>query len=129
MKKITLFLITLFLFSCAQVDKAPKPQDLFSKQKMANVLTELYIVEGAISSNISEYKKIGTMPSGYLYNKYDMDSISFKQNLDYYTDRVDDYILIMDLVQDNLTFLLDSLKVRQERINKQEEALIPKNKL
>lgn len=129
MKKLKALFIVMLLFSCAQVKKAPQPEDLFSKQKMAAVLTDLYIVEGAISSNITEYKKIGVTPSAYLYKKYNMDSISFKQNLDYYTDRVDDYLIIVDQVEENLTILQDSLRVRQERINKQEEALIPKNKL
>jgi Fic family protein len=94
---------------------------------MANLLTDLYIIEGAISSNKNAYIQSGVQPSSYIYNKYDMDSLTFKENFNYYTDRVEDYLSIINQVQDNLKSLQDSVSARQEKINKEEQSRIPKS--
>jgi len=94
---------------------------------MAAIITDLYIIEGAISSNRTAYIEKGVQPSSYLFEKYTMDSISFQENLNYYTDRVEDYVLIMQKVQNNLKVLQDSVSSRQERFNKEQENLVPKS--
>jgi hypothetical protein len=127
MNKITAVILVLFTLSCSDVEKSPQPENLFSKDKMVALLTDLYLVEGAISSNKGAYLKTGVQPSSFLYEKYDMDSISFQENLNYYTDRVEEYLLIMDEVQDNFKSLQDTLNLRQERINKEEQKRISKN--
>jgi len=111
------------------VEKSAKPDNLYDKDKMAAIITDLYIVEGAISSNRTAYIKKGVQPSSYLFDKYTMDSISFQENLNYYTDRVEEYVLIMEKVQDNLKVLQDSVSARQVRFNEEQENLIPKNTL
>lgn len=129
MKKITALFLIFCTLSCADVEKSPEPENLFSKDKMAALLTDLYVVEGAISSNKSAYLKTGIMPSSYIYKKYETDSISFKENLDFYTDRIEDYLSILDKVKDNLKNLQDSVSARQERLNKVQQKNIPKNKI
>jgi len=111
------------------VEKSAKPDNLYDKDKMAAIITDLYIVEGAISSNRTAYIKKGVQPSSYLFDKYTMDSISFQENLNYYTDRVEEYVLIMEKVQDNLKVLQDSVSARQVRFNEEQENSIPKNTL
>jgi hypothetical protein len=127
MKKAIVVFFIIFTFSCSNVKKSSKPENLFSKDKMANLLTDLYIVEGAISSNKDAYIKSGVQPSSYIYNKYDMDSLTFKENFNYYTDRVEDYLSIINQVQDNLKSLQDSVSARQEKINMEEQSRIPKS--
>ncbi|MEP3969252.1 MAG: DUF4296 domain-containing protein [Nonlabens sp.] len=111
------------------MEKSAKPDNLYDQDKMAAIITDLYIVEGAISSNRTAYIKKGVQPSSYLFEKYTMDSISFQENLNYYTDRVEEYVLIMEKVQDNLKVLQDSVSARQVRFNEEQENLIPKNTL
>ena len=127
MKKIAALFLIFYVFSCADVDKSSEPENLFSKDKMAAVLTDLYVVEGAISSNKAAYLKTGIKPSSYIYDKHKIDSISFKDNLDFYTDRIEDYLIIIDKVQANLKALHDSLTNRQEIINKEKQKVFPKN--
>ncbi|WP_213520838.1 DUF4296 domain-containing protein [Nonlabens sp.] len=127
MKKIVVVLFAIFISSCSNVEKSPPPENLFSKDKMAALITDLYLIEGAISSNKTAYLKTGVQPSSFLYEKYDMDSITFQENLNYYTDRVEEYLLIMDEVQENFKSLQDSLNARQERINKEEQSRVSKN--
>ncbi|WP_405378922.1 DUF4296 domain-containing protein [Nonlabens sp. Asnod3-A02] len=127
MKKITAIILILFTLSCSNVETSAKPDNLFDQDKMAAIITDLYIVEGAISSNRTAYIEKGVQPSSYLFEKYTMDSISFQENLNYYTDRVEDYVLIMQKVQDNLKVLQDSVSSRQERFNKEQENLVPKS--
>jgi hypothetical protein len=127
MNKIAVVILVLFTISCSDVEKSPPPENLFSKDKMAALITDLYLVEGSISSNKGAYLKTGVQPSSYLYEKYDMDSITFQENLNYYTDRVEEYLLIMDEVQENFKSLQDSLNARQERINKEEQSRVSNN--
>ena len=50
-----------------------------------------------------------------------MDSVIFQENLNYYTDRVEEYLSIMDEVQENLKVLQDSVSARQESMDKEEK--------
>jgi hypothetical protein len=127
MNKIIAVILVLFTISCSDVEKSPEPKNFFSKDKMAALITDLYLVEGAISSNKGAYLKTGIQPSSFLYEKYDMDSITFQENLNYYTDRVEEYLLIMDEVQENFKSLQDSLNARQEIINKEEQRRVSNN--
>ncbi|WP_292890069.1 DUF4296 domain-containing protein [Nonlabens sp.] len=133
MKKIVVVLFAIFTSSCSNVEKSPPPENLFSKDKMAALITDLYLIEGAISSNKTAYLKTGVQPSSFLYEKYHMDSIAFQDNLNYYTDRVEEYLLIMDKVQENFKSLQDTLNTRQERINEEERRRvsehIPKDRI
>ncbi|MEO9954296.1 DUF4296 domain-containing protein [Nonlabens sp.] len=129
MRIITAIILIFFTLSCSHVEKSAKPDNLYDQDKMAAIITDLYIVEGAISSNRTAYIKKGVQPSSYLFEKYTMDSISFQENLNYYTDRVEEYVLIMEKVQDNLKVLQDSVSARQVRFNEEQENLIPKNTL
>ena len=126
MKRFLIILFLVLFAACSNVEKAPKPEQLLSKEEMAIILSDLYIIEGAISSNRSSYIETGVQPSSYIYDKYDIDSVVFKENLNYYNDRVEDYLFIMDKIQDDLKSLQDSVKVRQERIDK-EKVTVPKN--
>jgi hypothetical protein len=125
MKKGIVVFFIIFIFSCSNVKKSSQPENLFSKDKMANLLTDLYVIEGAISSNRNAYVQSGVRPSAYIYNKYDMDSLTFKENFNYYTDRVEDYLSIINQVQDNLKSLQDSVSGRQEIISKEKQSRIP----
>ena len=125
MKRFLIILFLVLFAACSNVEKAPKPEQLLSKEEMAIILSDLYIIEGAISSNRSSYIETGVQPSSYIYDKYDIDSVVFKENLNYYNDRVEDYLFIMDKIQDDLKSLQDSVKVRQERIDK-EKVTVPK---
>ncbi|OUS14423.1 hypothetical protein A9Q93_08330 [Nonlabens dokdonensis] len=126
MKRFLIISFLVLFAACSNVEKAPKPEQLLSKEEMAIILSDLYIIEGAISSNRSSYIETGVQPSSYIYDKYDIDSVVFKENLNYYNDRVEDYLFIMDKIQDDLKSLQDSVKVRQERIDK-EKVTDPKN--
>ena len=126
MKRFLIISFLVLFAACSNVEKAPKPEQLLSKEEMAIILSDLYIIEGAISSNRSSYIETGVQPSSYIYDKYDIDSVVFKENLNYYNDRVEDYLFIMDKIQDDLKSLQDSVKVRQERIDK-EKVTVPKN--
>jgi hypothetical protein len=127
MKKIAAFFLIIGIFSCTDLEKSPKPENLYTKDKMAAVLTELYLVEGAIASNKASYLKTGIVPSSYIYEKFETDSISFKENLDFYTDRIEDYLIILDQVQENLKTVQDSVNARQEKLNKEQQKKLPKN--
>ena len=126
MKRFLIISFLVLFAACSNVEKAPKPEQLLSKEEMAIILSDLYIIEVAISSNRSSYIETGVQPSSYIYDKYDIDSVMFKENLNYYNDRVEDYLFIMDKIQDDLKSLQDSVKVRQERIDK-EKVTVPKN--
>ena len=63
MKRFLIISFLVLFAACSNVEKAPKPEQLLSKEEMAIILSDLYIIEGAISSNRSSYIETGVQPS------------------------------------------------------------------
>lgn len=127
MRKVSALILFIAIISCAGIDKAPKPDTYFDKEKMAAVMTDVYLVEGAMSANRKAFVELGLVPDDYIYTKHGIDSISFKQNFNYYTDRVEDFIEVLDIVDKNLEIARDSMKSRQEKSMKDLPELTPRS--
>ncbi|WP_124978815.1 DUF4296 domain-containing protein [Nonlabens xiamenensis] len=128
---ISILLLIGCLFSCTSVERSKKPERLYSEEKMVDIMTDIYIMESAISSNKRAYEETNIQPSPYIYKKYNTDSLQFQENLFYYLDRIEKYQSLMERVEKKVEVLKDSLAVRQERINQQysEEKPIPKDSI
>jgi len=111
MRKSMLFLV-LIIASCTNIEQAPKPEDFYGDEKMTEIMTELYLMESSMTANRATFTDLGTLPSDYIYQKYDTDSVSFKKNLYYYTDRNDEYMKLMERIKGKLELLKDTVEVR-----------------
>ncbi|MEB8345922.1 DUF4296 domain-containing protein [Flavobacteriaceae bacterium KMM 6898] len=101
MKKVILYIFCIALVSCGE-KVVKEPEQLISKEKMADILYDLAILTAAknTSSDILIKNKIETME--YLYTKYGIDSIQFVENNLYYASNPADYVAIYTDVDSRL---------------------------
>jgi len=112
MKKLFfILLLCICTQSCQNIERSPKPDPFFGEEKMSDILVEMYLIEGAQSSNRRSFLQTGIKPDSFIYGKYDIDSLSYQKNLYYYTDRAEEYVELLELVENKLE------KIKQDVIN------------
>ena len=101
MKKAVLFIFCVVLVSCGE-KVVKEPEQLISKEKMADILYDLAILTAAknTSTDILVKNKIETME--YLYTKYGIDSVQFVENNLYYASIPSEYVAIYKEVDSRL---------------------------
>lgn len=120
MKRFVCFLFIL-VASCQSFSKSEKPDDFYGDEKMAQIMADLYLYEGVVSSNRAMLRKEGIFATDLIYQKYQTDSITYSKNFYYYADREEEYLTLMDRVQELLEREKDSVSKRQDEINKETE--------
>ncbi|HEX5743676.1 MAG TPA: DUF4296 domain-containing protein [Flavobacteriaceae bacterium] len=119
MKNIIYIIFALIILSaCTSNTIYKKPENLLSKKMMADILTDMYIAEGARSVQNKELERlVDYMP--LVYEKYKIDSIQFAESNFYYTTKIDDYEEILKTVDDRLK----EMKLKYEEISKKEDSI------
>lgn len=104
-KKITYILVLLLVFSCQRnaTEKPKKPDNLISKEKMANIIYDMSLINVAKGVNKKLLEENGLNPEAYIYNKYNIDSIQFKESNNYYTYYLKEYDDIYNKAKAKLT--------------------------
>lgn len=95
MRPAQMCLLILAFFGCRSSDKPEKPDNLISKEKMVDILYDVFILNAAKGSSKMILEKNGIYPENYVFEKYGIDSLQFAQSNDYYGFYVDDYETIM----------------------------------
>ena len=96
MKKLAVLIVILIAAACADINHEPKPDDFYGDEKMADMLTDLYLMESSMTSNREGFTDLKMLPKDFIYKKYETDSVTFKDNIYYYADRVEKYLQLMD---------------------------------
>lgn len=105
-------LLGLFLINCTSNTIIKKPDNLMSKDEMANILTDMFLASGGENiKNLQLQRKVNYFP--LVYEKHQIDSTRFKESNFYYVSRIDDYQEILDKVDKKLKELR---KLNQEEI-------------
>lgn len=118
MRRLSAFLFLILLIGCQDIQKTPKPDDLISREKMVDVLTEISLLHGARSYNKNLLEEKGIEPTRYIYEKYDIDSLQLVRSNDYYAENYGVYQEIYSEVKARLETLrveYDSLREKEER--------------
>lgn len=90
MKKRILFIIFIALsslfFSCHKKQLQKKPQHLISNSKMVDIITDMYLIEGAIHVTPNDSNKMVAIMAYYenLYINYDVTKEQIISSLYYY---------------------------------------------
>ena len=125
MNKIALFLLACVVFwSCQDVDRPEKPDNLISKDEMVNILTDVYIANAARSVNNRAIREQGIKLDSAIYKKYNIDSLQFARSNAWYTSNLNTYSSIFQQVQQRLEILkekADSLTDKRVTEFKEEE--------
>ena len=102
-KKISVTVIIFILvLACNDSTKPQKPENLISKEKMSEILHDLYIVNAAKGVNRKLLETNGFIPETYVLTKYDIDSTQFAESNAYYAFDTDVYKVIVDQVKARL---------------------------
>ena len=105
-------LLGLFLINCTSNTIIKKPDNLVSKDEMANILTDMFLASGGENiKNLQLQRKVNYFP--LVYEKHKIDSTRFKESNFYYVSRIDDYQEILDKVDKKLKALR---KLNQEEM-------------
>ena len=114
MKLYRIFIFALLLVSCQNVEKIKAPENLIPETKMAEVLTDLSILNSARNYNKRILEETGLKPSEYLYEKHGIDSLQLAQSNEYYAKNYDRLESIYKKVKVNLEKMQGDLEKMQE---------------
>lgn len=96
--------IGFYMVSCTSNTIIKKPDDLIPKDQMVDLLTDMLLAAGGQSvKNVDLQRRINYFP--IVFEKYNIDSIRFKESNYYYTSRIDDYDEILGKVDERLKSL------------------------
>ncbi|NQY28140.1 MAG: DUF4296 domain-containing protein [Flavobacteriaceae bacterium] len=80
------FLLVLLLVtvSCDKSFKAPEPDNLIDQPVMEEILYDISLLKAAKSKSYKILKDNNVQADVYIYEKYKIDSITLRQNIEYY---------------------------------------------
>ena len=105
------FLGLFLMASCAE-EVVKKPENLIPKEKMADVLHDLAILNASTSAASSKFEDSGINIMEFLYEKYGIDSVQFSQSDLYYASVPLEYQSIYENVEAKLE---ERTKMMEER--------------
>lgn len=114
---VLIFFIGLIILSCGDKDRPPKPANLIKKEKMADILYDLYIINAAKGVNRKIIEKQSLEPEAYVLTKHNIDSSQFADSNNYYAYDTEDYQSIIETVK----VRLQKEKQEYEELQKREE--------
>lgn len=106
-----LFAWLLIIVSCQNIDTAEKPENLLSKEKMEEVLTDMIILDAIISVNQNKIEEHQIDVTNFIYTKYNIDSLTLAQNISFYNENYEINNAIYDSVKVNIEQLKNQLEV------------------
>ncbi len=116
-KSIVLLIAILLCFSCEPNLKPEKPDNLIPKDKMTDLLFDMFIVTSAKGIKRTKFESFGLDPEDYILKKYNIDSLQFAESNNYYAYDVELYKSMIEDVKAKLS----SEKEKYEAIEKKEE--------
>ena len=124
MKNIWVFFAALLLFSCQDIEKVEKPENLISEQKMAEVLTDLSLLNSAKNYNRKILEETGLKPDEYLFTKHNIDSAQLSQSTRYYAANQSNLEAIYKRVKSNLEKLQKDMEVIKAFEDKKKDSIL-----
>ncbi len=116
--------ISLLFVSCSEKPNRKKPEGLLSEEKMVELLTDIQLIEGAVSKKILDKidaKKESPIYYQKAFEKHDVTENQFELSIRYYTENPEDLQVIYEDVLIELSKIKAELqKAKQEsasRIN------------
>lgn len=101
-KQFIIILISVLVFGCSGIDKPQKPKNLISKDKMVDVLYDVYILNAAKGINKMELESKGIQPETFLFKKHQIDSLQFAQSNNYYAYDLKTYETMIEKVKERM---------------------------
>jgi hypothetical protein len=128
MNKTCILIVIIVVASCSDVKKTPEPETLYSQEKMAEILYDMYLIDGTLQTNRRAFIDLKVAPDEYLYQNHKIDSVTFAKNLAYYNDRIDQYLEIVENVEEKINLKsekIDSLRLIESKKEVRLDSLAP----
>lgn len=110
MKNLSLLILLMLILSCQTADETKKPDNLLSKDQMVLILSDIAVLKTANDVNTNRLSKFIESPFDYVTQKYQVDSLTIAQNIEYYNFQFNDNLTIYKRVEENI-------KKRKEKID------------
>jgi len=113
-KNVFLLAVLLLAFSCKSEEEIP--EGILTEQEMVDILLDIRVLEGKVgilSVGKDSSRVLFAKLERDIFEKHKMDSIVYKKSYQYYMRNPELYLNVNDIV-------LDSLKIRQDRIEPNE---------
>lgn len=107
---IVLISMALMLTACYKYNAPKKPKNLIPKDKMANILIDLRLIQSVSGINKKVLDSHHVKPAQYVYKKHDVDSLQFALSNDYYAFHIADYDEIYTIMKDSIGVLKQKYK-------------------
>ncbi len=103
-KFFNILILSVFLGACTSNTIIKKPKNLIPKEQMVDLLTDIFLADGGDNiKNVNLQRNVNYFP--LVFEKYQIDTIRFKESNYYYTSRIDDYDEILGEVDTRLKAL------------------------
>lgn len=112
---ILLLCILMTIVSCGKVEKPKKPENLIPKDKMVDILFDVFVFNAAKGTDKRILEENNVTPAVYIYDKYQIDSLQFVKSNEYYAYDIKTYDEIIGKVQ-------AKLKAKKAKFQKQIDA-------
>lgn len=87
---LSLFLIVL-IYGCQDISPVDVPERLIAQKQMEDIMYESIMINAARGYKVSMLKQVGVKPETYVFEKFEIDSAIYAQNLIYYTADIEKY--------------------------------------
>ncbi|WP_111682341.1 DUF4296 domain-containing protein [Winogradskyella tangerina] len=112
-----IFLGLLFaLLACQNESKPQKPDNLIPRDKMEEIIYDMYVLNSAKGINKKILERNNVIPETYILSRHDIDSLQFAESNDYYTFDSEEYKKMIESIKARL----QKEKVEFEELQKKE---------
>jgi hypothetical protein len=103
-KTLKYILFFVFVISCKNnnIVRPNKPNNLISKDKMAEIIYDISLVNSAKGVNKKIMENNGIIPEDYIYKRHNIDSLQFALSNEYYAYNLKTYEAIYNNVKEKL---------------------------
>ncbi|WP_052172490.1 DUF4296 domain-containing protein [Psychroserpens jangbogonensis] len=102
-KRISLLIFILGLcIACNHIEKPKKPKNLIAKNKMVNILFDVFIFNAAKGADKRKLENNNVTPTVYIYEKYQIDSLQFVKSNEYYAYDIKAYESMINKVEERI---------------------------
>jgi hypothetical protein len=102
MRQLLLILLTGLFLGCGSSDRPSKPENLIPKEKMSEIIYDVFILNAAKGINKRILEQNGVFPQKYVFEKHKIDSLQFAMSNDFYSYDTKTYEGIMERVKQKI---------------------------
>jgi len=109
------------LWSCQDVKRPEKPENLIPEDKMVDILTETYLINAARSFDKLTILQNKVKLDSFVYKKFEIDSLQFAASNAFYTSDLNTYNGLFVKVEERMNLIKTRVDSIKEIIIKEEE--------